>query len=80
MLEETESLIDTDNNVNKNDNDNENKNEQDKRDERDERDENKIKKGFISTMKYYLKIPTLCDWIMTGLFICGVIVTIILVI
>lgn len=77
MLEETKSLIDIDNNgnantINKNNKHNENND--------NTKDETKIKNGFISTMKYYLRIPTRYDWIMTGLFISGIIVTIILVI
>jgi hypothetical protein len=63
MLEETESLLNNQNNHQDNHQDN----------------QTEIKKGFFRSILYYLRQPTRWDWCIVGIIIVSVVVTIILV-
>jgi len=67
MLEETQSIIDSQRSENENENENENSNK-------------KVKQGFVSAINYYFRQPRTWDWIIVGLIISAIVVTIILIV
>lgn len=71
MLEETQSLLESDNYNNNNNNNNHKKSYNEK---------NSNEQSFLGIMKYYFRQPKTWDWIIGGLIICAVIATIILIV
>ena len=71
MLEETQSLLESDH-YNNNSNNNHIHNNNHKKSYNEQ--------SFLSIMKYYFRQPKTWDWIIGGLIICAVIATIILIV
>jgi len=72
MLEETQSLLDS--NGSENEINNKIINEI-----IDDNSNQKEHQGFFSSIRYYLRQPKIWDWVMVGLIICAIIATIIVV-